>query len=227
MDEMGLGLIAVKLVVGFTSLYLILILTGRTSISQLTPFHFVFVLLLDDFLGHIVYENHVSIWKYFYVIGLWTLLMLGLEFLTMKYTKIRYILQGKPTIIIRNGRIDRKATKKFKLDVNQILSLLRQQSVFSVREVEIAILEPNGQISVVLKSKYKKPTIEDFHLPEKKVHLPVTLIIDGKILFDNLFECGFDKEWLENELNGHGYKDIHTIFYAEWKEPEGLHISPK
>lgn len=226
MDGVSLGLIAMKVIVGFISLYFILLITGRTSISQLSPFHFIFILMLDDFLGHVIYENKVSIFKYFFAVGLWTLLMIILEFITMKYTKIRFKLQGKPTIIIKDGKLDRNAAKKSKLDANQILSLLRQKSVFSVREVEVAILELNGQISVALKSKYDKPKMEDFNLPEKKVDLPITLIIDGTIIRDNLYENGLDEKWLKNELNVLGYNDVKSIFHAEWKESEGLHISP-
>ncbi|WP_257469012.1 DUF421 domain-containing protein [Bacillus sp. D386] len=167
MDLISLGLIAMKVIVGFISLNIILILTGRTSISQLTPFHFVFILLLDDFLGRIIYENNVSILKYLYAIGIWTFLMIILEYATLKFTKIRFFIQRKPVLFIRNGIIDYKAAKKARLDLNQLLSMLRQKSVFSVREVEFAILESNRQISIALKSKYKNPTIEDLNLTEK------------------------------------------------------------
>jgi len=225
-DEISLSLIAIKVLVGFISINFILILTGRTSISQLTPIHFVFILLLDDFLGRIIYENNVSIFKYLYAIGIWTFLMIILEYATLKFTKIRFFIQRKPVLFIRNGIIDYKAAKKARLDLNQILSMLRQKSVFSVREVEFALLESNGQISIALKSKYKNPTIEDLNLTEKQVVLPQTLISDGKIIRDNLAECGFDENWLISELNNKGY-DLKSIFYAEWKSDEGIHISPK
>lgn len=224
---MSLGLIAMKVVIGFISLYFILFVTGRKSISQLTALHFIFLLMLDDFLGHVIYENDVSIFKYLFAVGLWTLLMLALEFIMLKYTKIRFCLQGNPVIIIRNGIIDRNAAKKSRLDLNQILSLLRQKSVFSVKEVEFALLEPNGQISIALKSKYKQPNIEDFKLPERKVDLPLTLIIDGKIEWDNLTKCGMDEKWLLNELSVKGFDSVKRIFHAEWEKSSGLHISPK
>ncbi|WP_338030700.1 DUF421 domain-containing protein [Cytobacillus citreus] len=224
---MSFGFIIMKLIIGLICLYFILIVTGRKSFSQLTPLHFIFILLLDDFLGHVIYENDVSIFKFLFAIGFWTLLILTLDFITLKYTKIRNLLHGNPVIIIRNGIIDRNAVKKTKLDLNQILSLLRQKSVFSVREVEFALLEPNGQISISLKSKYKPPSIGDFNLPERKVNLPLTLIMDGNILRDNLKECGMDEKWLLDELCAKGFNNTNNIYYAEWKEIDGLHISPK
>ena len=225
MDEISLSFIAIKVVVGFTSLYIILILTGRTSISQLTPFHFVFIMLLDDFFGHIIYENNLHIFKYLYAVGLWTLLMVIIEFLARKFTKIRLFIHGKPIIVIQNGIIDRKAIKKARLDLNQLLSMLRQKSIFSVREVEYALIETNGQLSIALKSNYKNPTIEDLNLSVEQFSIPVTLIIDGKIIQDNVKKCGFDEKWLVNEINNRGL-DLKNIFYAEWKRNEGLYISP-
>ncbi|WP_042347146.1 DUF421 domain-containing protein [Bacillus massiliigorillae] len=227
MDEVSLGLIALKVVIGFISLYCILLITGRTSISQLTPFHFIFILMLDDFLGHVIYENKLSIFKFLYAIGLWTLLMIILEFVTMKYIKIRFIIQRKPFFIIRNGKLDRNAVKKSRLDINQILSLLRQQRVFSIREVEFAILEPNGQLSVALKSKYDNLKNKDLQLPEQKIDLPITLIIDGEIIRNTLYENGLDEKWLQKELKIKGFNDVKNIFHAEWKKSEGLYISPK
>ncbi|WP_326929263.1 DUF421 domain-containing protein, partial [Caldibacillus thermoamylovorans] len=100
--------------------FFIIIITGRTSISQLTPFHLVYVLVLGDFLGNTIYQNQVGIFHFLYAIGLWTLLMLGIEFWTLKNKSIRSLLLGDPNIIIRDGVMDRKLLKKNKLDVNQV-----------------------------------------------------------------------------------------------------------
>jgi len=227
LDVVNLGLITSKIILGFISLYFILIVTGRTSITQLTPYHFVFLMLLDDLLGHIIYEKNQSIYEFLYAAILWTIIMMLLEVITRRYTKIRVIIQGTPLVIIKNGILDRSAIKKAKLDINQVLSLLRQKSVFSVREVEFAILEPNGQLSVALKSKYENPKMEDFNFPERKVELPITLIMDGKIIWDHLFANGLNEKWLINELNEKGFDDVRCIFHAEWKENGGLHLSPK
>ncbi|WP_239687070.1 YetF domain-containing protein, partial [Bacillus sp. 522_BSPC] len=91
--------------------------------------------------------------------------MLGIEFMTLKNKSTRSLLLGNPNIIIRDGVMDRKLLTKNKLDVNQVLSILRQNNVFSVREVKYGILEANGQISLLLKSKYQKPDKQDLNLP--------------------------------------------------------------
>ncbi|MGM7722074.1 DUF421 domain-containing protein [Metabacillus sp. Hm71] len=227
MEEVNIGLLTIKVIVGFVTLFFIIIITGRTSIYQLTPFHLVFVLVLGDFLGNTIYEDRVRIFHFLYAIGLWTVLMLGIEFITLKNKSTRSLLLGDPNIIIRDGVMDRKLLKKNKLDVNQVLSILRQNNVFSVREVKYGILEANGQISILLKSKYQKPEKQDLNLPESPVDLPTSLIIDGEILSDNLQELGFDQQWLDNKLTINGYNNVKSILYADWRESEGIHISPK
>lgn len=227
MEEVNIGLLTIKVIVGFATLFFIIIITGRTSIYQLTPFHLVFVLVLGDFLGSTIYEDKLGIFLFLYTIGLWTFLMLGIEFITLKNKSTRSLLLGNPNIIIRDGVMDRKLLTKNKLDVNQVLSILRQNNVFSVREVKYGILEANGQLSLLLKSKYQKPDKQDLNLPESPVDLPTSLIIDGEILLDNLHELGFDQQWLDNQLTTNGYDNVKRILYAGWRESEGIHVSPK
>ncbi|KAA9011082.1 DUF421 domain-containing protein [Niallia endozanthoxylica] len=227
MEEVNIGLLTIKVIVGFATLFFIIIISGRTSIYQLTPFHLVFVLVLGDFLGNTIYQDKVAIFHFLYAIGLWTFLMLGIEFITLKNKSVRSLLLGNPNIIIRDGVMDRKLLTKNKLDVNQVLSILRQNNVFSVREVKYGILEANGQVSLLLKSKYQKPDKQDLNLPESPVDLPTSLIIDGEILWDNLHELGFDQQWLDNQLSTNGYDKVKRILYAEWRESEGIHVSPK
>lgn len=227
MEEVNIGLLTIKVIVGFATLFFIIIITGRTSIYQLTPFHLVFVLVLGDLLGNTIYQDKIGIFHFLYAVGLWTLLMLGIEFMTLKNKSTRSLLLGNPNIIIRDGVMDRKLLTKNKLDVNQVLSLLRQNNVFSVREVKYGILEANGQLSLLLQSKYQIPDKQDLNLPEIQVDLPTSLIIDGEILWDNLHELGFNQQWLDNQLTTNGYNNVKHILYADWKESEGIHISPK
>lgn len=116
--------------------------------------------------------------------------------------------------------------KKNKLGVNQVLSILRQGNIFSIREVKYGILEPNGQISTLLVSQYQNPNKQDLSLPKNPVYLPTSLIIDGEVLWGNLHDCGFDQEWLSDQLNAQGYTHEKEIFFAEWWEGKGIHISP-
>ena len=149
MDEVSFGLIALKIVIGFISLFIVLGVTVRIGVSLLTSIHFVFILLLDDFLGHIIYEKNENILEYLFAVSLWTRFMLGIQTVSRKFPRVRLFLQGRPYSIIQNGQLDREEIRKARLDVNQVMSLLRKQGIFSVREVEFGLLEPDGMLSVV------------------------------------------------------------------------------
>ncbi|MGG3450609.1 DUF421 domain-containing protein [Domibacillus aminovorans] len=227
MENIFIGMLTIKIVVGFAFLFFIINLTGKTSINQLSTYHLVFVLVLGDLLGNTLYDEQVKVYQFLYATGLWTLCMLGIEFITQKKKSTRFLLEGNPSILIRDGILDREMLSKNKLDINEVASLLRQNNVFSVREVKYGILEQNGNISILLKSKYENPKRQDLNLPENPVDLPVSLIIDGEILLDNLQEIGFDQKWLKKELQANGYHDEKGIFFADWRDSEGIHISPK
>ena len=217
--------LSLELIVGFFALLLITKLLGKTKITQLTPFDFVSALVLGELIGNAIYNKDVGIEYVLYAIGLWGTFILLLEIITQKFKKTRGILEGNPAVVIRNGKIDRQQLKKNKLDLNQLQHLLRDKDVFSMREVEYAILEANGTVNVLKKPNYEKPTKGDLNLPPKKVNLPITLITDGEVLWDNLKEAGYDEEWLQRQLASHGIVKAEQVLFAEWLEGEPMFIN--
>ncbi|MCE7790878.1 DUF421 domain-containing protein [Salipaludibacillus sp. CUR1] len=219
--------LTLKLITGFFMLFLITRILGKTTIKQLTPFDFVSAIVLSELLGNGVYESNIPLSYIAYAIILWGVLLVVMEKGLLKSKKIRGTMEGNPSIVIRDGIIDRRELKKNRMNVNQLLSLLRQSEIFSIREVAYAILESNGGLSIMKKSKYKKVSIDDLQLPEKPVYLPASLILDGEILEDNLRDLGFTRPWLTNQLTSLGYYDIKEIMYADWLTGEGLYVIPK
>ncbi|PYZ91762.1 hypothetical protein CR194_19260 [Salipaludibacillus keqinensis] len=217
---------SIKLILGFFMLFLVTRLLGKTTIKQLTPFDFVSAIVLSELLGNGVFESNVPLHYIAFSIILWGLLMVVMENSLLKYKSLRGTLEGKPSIVIRNGHIDRKELKKNRMNINQLLSLLRQSEVFSVREVAYAILESNGEMSILKKSKYKKVTIGDLNLKVTSISLPVSLILDGEILEENLRELGFTRPWLTNQLSALGYPNSQGVLYAEWLDGDGLYVVP-
>ncbi len=213
-----------ELLIGFFALLFVSRFIRKTQISQVSPFDLISSIVLGEFLGNAVYDEEVKIWSVLYALGLWTLLMHIVELIKQRFRRTRKIIEGEPAIIIQNGQIDFNVVKREKLDLNELLSLLRQKDSFSIREIEFAILEQSGNISVLKKSKYDNPTAEDMNLPNKQVYLPVNLILDGDIIENNLQSIGFDEVWLREQVSNLGIKRIEDVFYAEWKTDEGLHI---
>lgn len=215
------------LVVGFLALLFATNMLGKTQISQATPFHFISALVLGELLGNGVYDDNVGIFQILYTIFIWTFLMFIIEIVTQKFRKTRNFFEGKPSIVINKGKIDYKELKKNRMDLNELQSLLRQKGLFSIKEVEYAILESNGSISVLKKWQYDQPTNQTLNLNQENVALPITLISDGEVITDNLNILNFDIKWLNEQLKARNIHNLKEVCYAEWDISEGLYVSTK
>ncbi len=226
MDFSFLGDLTLELILGFFALLLITKVLGKTQISQITPFDFISSLVLGELLGNAIYDKDINLFTILYTVFLWTFLIYMIERITQKYRKSRGFFEGTPSVLIKDGQIDFKELKREKLDINELMSLLRGRDVFSVREIEYAILEPNGSLSILKKAQYDTPTKGELNMNGIKAYLPVALILDKEIMFDNLNACGFDEVWLKKQLKVKGVNGVEEVFFAEWKYDEGLHIVP-
>ncbi len=217
--------LSVELIVGFFALLLITKVLGKTQITQLTPFDFVSGLVLGELIGNAIYNKDIGIKYILYAIFLWGSFIYLIERITQKYKGSRSILEGNPAIVIRNGWIDREQLKKNKLDINQLQHLLRDKDIFSLREVEYAILEANGTVNVLRKPQYERPTNKDLNINYPRVFLPISLIIDGEVLWDNLEQAGLNEQWLKQQLSFHNIESVKKVLFAEWTEGEPLFVN--
>lgn len=218
--------IFVELGIGLIVLFAMTKLNGKTQISQITPFEFISALVLGELVGNAIYDKEVSVLQILFAVIVWAALLVGIEWIEMKFLKLRGFLEGNPSIVVRHGMIDKKELKKNKMTINQLQNMLRQKNVFSFREVEYAILESNGMLTVLKKPEYDVPVRRDLGLTGRKVALPVTLINDGVVQEDNLKKSGYNMTWLEKQLRAQGYDKPEQVFYAEWDEERGMHIVP-
>ena len=216
---------AVELIGGFIALFIMLKLLGKVQFSQITPFDFITTLVLGNIVGDAVLEKDVGLWKIIYCIFIWGILIFIVTQLSQKLISFRGFLEGKPTMLIYKGKILPKQLKKDNFDLNQLQHLMRQQGFFSLYEAEYVILETNGQISVLPKHDYGPPTKKDLNVTYEDTNLPIALIMDGKVVLNNLKEAGFDEEWLKHQLAKRKIKDYKKVFYAEWQKGVGLNIS--
>ncbi len=218
--------ITIKLLLGFVGLLIITKMLGKTQFSQVTPFDFISAIFLGEVVGSALYDEKATVLTLLYSLFLWGLLMLAVKMLGQKSLKIRGWIDGRPSIVIRNGRIILRELKKNRINIHDLMYMLRQSNAFSVREVEYALLEPNGSISVLKKADYDTVKRKDLNLPPQQVYLPTTLITDGEIIWDNLKVVGYDNKWLELQIQSHGIDEVKNVLYAEWKENEGIYIVP-
>lgn len=216
--------LTIELIVGFFLLFIIVKFVGKKIINQITPFTFIASIVLGELLGNALYDHQIGVFYIIYSMGLWAILLFIVEYLGQKYLWFRGMVEGKPSALINNGRVDYEELKKNRMNINQLQSLLRQSETFSIREVAFCYLEANGSISILKKTKYQKTTQEDFNLPIKPIYVPVTLIRDGKVLWDELNDLGFDESWLRTQLETQGIFEYHSVFLAEWLEGDGLFV---
>ncbi|MFE8699397.1 YetF domain-containing protein [Cytobacillus sp. FJAT-54145] len=216
---------ASELIFGFIILFIVTKSLGKTQFSQITPFDFISALVLGELVGNAVYDHEVKILEILFAVVLWGVLIYFTELITQKYRKTRKVLEGEPNIVIHKGQIKYDTLKSSRLDINQLQSLIRQQGYFSLQDVEYAILETNGMVSVLPKPENDTPKMSDLNLPTQPAHLPITLILDGEVLYDNLKEVGFDENWLKKQLSKQGVTEYKEVLYAEWREDSPLYLN--
>ncbi|GLI84702.1 UPF0702 transmembrane protein YetF [Rossellomorea marisflavi] len=216
--------IAVELIVGYFALLILTKVLGKTQITQISAFDFISALILGELVGNSLYDDKISVFQVLTAILIWGALIFVTEFFTQKSRKFRHLMEGTPAIVINKGIINYNVLKKNHLDLNQLQHLLRAKDIFSVKECEYALLESNGTLSVIKKPLYDQVQRQDLSLPLKKATLPLSLIMDGEILYDNLKIAGEDDQWLQAEINRHGFTSSEDVLFAEWTENEPLFV---
>lgn len=219
--------LTVELLFGFIGLLIAVKIIGKRQVQQISPFDFISAVVLGELLGNAIYVEETSIFHVLYAITIWTVMLLVIEKIVQKSRPIRRIVEGTPKLIIKRGLIDYKILKKEKLDFGELTSMLRDTGAFSVREVEYAILEPNGIITVIKKPPYDNVKKQDLNIPTKAAVLTLPLIIEGKIEPENLSDSGHDENWLLQEVRKQNVQNIEDVLYAEWNQTDGLLIQTK
>ena len=184
-------------------LYIIILivmrLMGKREIGQLQPFELAIAIMIADLASIPMTDTGIPIQNGIIpILGL-LFMHIIISVLNIKSVKMRGIICGKPRILIDKGKIDETALIKENFTINELQERLRVNNVNNITDVEYAILETSGQISVILKSEKRTVTPEDLNLNVETTNISYDLIIDGKIMYDNLNKLGKDKKWLEDE----------------------------
>lgn len=201
-------------------------LLGKKQMSQLTYFNYITGVTMGSVAGDFISEVNMPV-----VDALASLIAICIltelnSFIALKSTSYRKVMDGDDIILIKKGKIIKPALKSCRMSVNILLMLLRQSNTFSVEEVEYAILETNGSLSV-MKRQQAQPIIKsDLDIKAEKIkNLPREVISDGKIMKVNLKELNKDEEWLKNELRKNNIESVKDVFYAEVRSDGTLYIS--
>ncbi|MCG7333838.1 DUF421 domain-containing protein [Sporosarcina sp. ACRSM] len=213
-----------KLVIGLCALLVIVRLLGKKELAQLTPYDFVYTLVLGGILEESLFDEKIKITHFLFAIALWAILIYFIERATKKWNPIRLLLKGEPVKLISDGELDMKKFNKHHLEMEQLRTALRKQGIFTLREVRDLFLEPDGDVTVNPYARFEpvtNGTLQDGAAEEE----PTVLLIDeGEVKEEVLAFAGKDRKWLMDELAKEGYPDPKRIAYGEWSETEGLFI---
>ncbi|WP_166001236.1 DUF421 domain-containing protein [Bacillus sp. Cs-700] len=195
-------------------LFIITKLLGKKQLSKLSYFEYIVGIIIGDIAGSLSMDMEVSLLHGVTSILIWTLMSVFLSYISMKNKKVRDFVEGKARVFIKDGKILEENLKKERFTTDELLEMLRKKSVFSASEVEFALLEADGELSVLLKRDYRaiKPAELWLHLPRDKE--PKTLIMDGEIIKEVLTEEGHNEAWLKKILSDK-HVQIEDVFLAQ------------
>jgi uncharacterized membrane protein YcaP (DUF421 family) len=187
---------------------------GKRQIGQLQPSELVVALIIADLAA--IPMGNIGIPLVNGIIPIITLYILEelLSFISMKSESARGLISGKPSILIERGIIMEQELGKLRYNLNDLLEQLRLKNFSNLEDIDYAILETSGQLSVIPKSENKPVTIKDMNIKAIPQHLPVTVIIDGRTLSDNLHKIGLSNEWLAKELKKNKIASNKDVFFA-------------
>ena len=205
MDFLDINLIeiletTIKAFLSLVSLFLITKLLGKKQVSQLSLFDYVIGISIGNFAAEMTINMDIPFFN-----GLAALLVFGIvaylvSYLTMKSIVLRRFFIGTPTILIQNGKLIENNLKKVKFDVNDLLEECRVNGYFDLSKIEYALMEVNGELSILPKGEYLPVNIKDMNLKPSKQELVANIIIDSKVMYNNLKNMKKDNAWLEKEL---------------------------
>lgn len=187
-------------------------LLGKHQVSELEPAEFVLALIIADVAAVPMQDYGIPLLMG--VIPIITLLCLAmvLSILSMKSLKLRALLTGVPSILIRNGKMDQKEMRRARMTVDEILEELRLQGYTDPSCIQYAVLETNGQLSLLPYAAQKPPTADDMDIPVSDAGLPLVLINDGRLISANLKRRGLDEAWLKKRLAEHKVNHVREVF---------------
>ncbi|EOC99603.1 protein of unknown function DUF421 [Caldisalinibacter kiritimatiensis] len=187
---------------------------GKGELAQMQPFEFVITIMMAELAVLPMEDLGAPLINGIVAISTLLILQILISYITLKSQRARKIICGKPSILVNKGKINEGELQRLRININDLMEQLRAKNYPVLQDVEFAILETNGDLSVIPKPNKQNVTIEDLQLQGSYDGLPTSLIIDGHIKYDNLSELNLTEEWLAKELKKHGIKDPKKVLFS-------------
>ena len=216
--------IIIRSCVSVIVLFILTRLMGKKQISQLTFFDYVVGITIGSIAAQLSIDSQISYINGITSLIVWSLFAIIFSYLSLKSKIISNLLNGTPTIIIQNGVLMEREMRKCKFTIDDISEELRLNGVF---DVDYAILETSGRISVLLKPQKQQPTIGNLNIVIPPKGLTANLILEGKLQSQNLKMIDVDEIWLQNELKKQGINSYSEVLFACANKSKQLYLVPR
>lgn len=220
-------LIIIRILTVLPLLLFITLLMGKRAIGELPVFDFLIILTMGAVVGADIADptiKHLPTAVAVIVIGVLQIIVTKWK---VSNRKIGNLLTFEPTVIIQNGKFLDKNLKKIRYSIDNILQMLREKNVFDINDVETAIIEANGAISVLKKPQKNSVTLEDMNIVKTTSLISLPVIVEGTIYTNVLNHFTLNEVWLKQQLSAQGVSDIKNVFFASINGNLELHISLK
>ncbi len=220
-------ILSVRAAILYLLVVLIVRIMGKHQIGQLQPYELVITILISELAAIPIQDTDIPLINGIIPILTLLFIQISLSLLTLKSEPARRIICGGPSILIENGKIIQKELTRLRYNINDLLEQLRLKDFPNIADVEYAILETSGKLSVIPKSQKRPVSPEDLNIETDYEGLPITLIIDGTLKRDNLNKIKQDEDWLLKELSQYGLTSWKQVLLAILDTSGKLFIQPK
>lgn len=219
-----LVLIFIRSVTAFILLLIMTRIMGKKQLSQLTFFDYCVGITIGSVAATMSVDQNVKIANGFISLIIWGLFPIILAYVGMKNRKFIDITDGRPAIVIKNGAVLEKSMKQNQLAIDELMMLLREKSVFKIEDVEMAVLETNGELSILKKAAEQPVTPKVLGIQVEEEQAPTLLIADGTLLEKNIAMLAYSKQWVLDEIKNQGASDIKDVFIAQIDDKGKLYV---
>lgn len=206
----------IRTVFTYGFVFLALRIMGKREIGKLSVFDLVVSIMIAEISAVSLQDLRIPVWHGAYIIALLVLLQIGVSLSTLHSRRLHDMVEGKPTVLIANGEVNDSEMKRTRYSMSDLLMQLRDREITSIADVEFAILETTGKLSVFPKAPYRPITAQDLGIVVKPTVIPTSIIVSGEIIYDKLAAIGKSTSWLQEQLTALGYTSEKEVFYAAW-----------
>ncbi len=207
-------------------LFIIAKIIGHKQVAQLEFFDYITGITIGSIAAELATTLDKPWWKPTVSMIVFGVITVILSVLTRKLPRSRKFINGTPTIVLNDGKLYRKNMKKAKLELSEFLLLCRQEGYFNLDDIQTAVYEYNGKLSILPVSTKRPLNPEDMKLSPPPEHIGTEVIMDGRILGGNLRRRNLSKAWLQNELKAQGYQSAKQIFLGVCGKDDKLTLYP-